>query len=377
MVYGKGRFRRAGLKANRIEPNLPGPLTTINRMNLLLISLLAAAGVGADPPAQSPLQPKVISKGPASGTYQAFPDVCRLPNGDLFCVFYAGYGHVSLPRPDWPRGGRICQVRSTDEGRTWSNPAVAYDGPDDDRDPHVARTSDGRVWCSFFPYRKTTNGVIEYEASVVTSGDDGRTWEPRHRVLAPSWACSAPVRELPDGTRLLGVYHEEGNTAYGGVLRSVDQGRTWSGPIAIDPGSGVRLDAETDVLRLRDGTLFAALRGDKVNMHFATSRDGGLTWSGVRDIGFAGHAPHLNRHSSGAIVLVHRLPGTAMHVSRDEAQTWLGPFAIDQTIGAYASTVELKDGTVLVVYYEEGEGSAIRARRFRLEPAGIQFLPLD
>ncbi len=26
--------------------------------------------------------------------------VCRLKGGDLLCVFYAGYGHVSLPRAD-------------------------------------------------------------------------------------------------------------------------------------------------------------------------------------------------------------------------------------------------------------------------------------
>jgi sialidase-1 len=44
--------------------------------------------------------------------------------------------------------------------------------------------------------------------------------------------------------------------------------------------------------------------------------------------------------------------------------------------GAYPSTVELNDGSVLVVYYEEGAGSAIRARRFKLNDAGIEFLPL-
>jgi len=29
----------------------------------------------------------------------------------------------------------------------------------------------------------------------------------------------------------------------------------------------------------------------------------------------------------------------------------------------------------LVVYYEEGEGSAVRARRFKLKADGIEFLP--
>ena len=29
-----------------------------------------------------------------AGAYEAFPDVVRLKDGRLFCVFYDGYGHV-------------------------------------------------------------------------------------------------------------------------------------------------------------------------------------------------------------------------------------------------------------------------------------------
>jgi hypothetical protein len=36
--------------------------------------------------------------------------------------------------------------------------------------------------------------------------------------------------------------------------------------------------------------------------------------------------------------------------------------------------VELKDGSVLVVYYEEGAGSSIRAKRFRVTDAGVQWI---
>jgi hypothetical protein len=208
----------------------------------------------------------------------------------------------------------------------------------------------------------------------VTSRDGGQTWETEAQVVAPGWPSSAPVRELPDGTRILGIYREDGATAYGGLIRSLDGGKTWSAPIAIGKDSGVRLDAETDFVRLKDGTLYATLRGDRVNMHFATSPDNGLSWSPVKDIGFAGHCPHLTRLSTGEILLTHRLPLTALHVSRDDARTWQGPYQIDSTIGAYPSTVELKDGTVLVVYYEEGEGSAVRARRFKLKADGIEFL---
>jgi hypothetical protein len=334
------------------------------------------AGLSPASAAAPPGLYRVISRGAAAGIYQAFPDVCRLKNGDLFCVFYAGYGHVSLPRDDWPRGGRVCSVRSRDEGGSWSPPRLLFDGPFDDRDPHVAQMQDGTVVCSFFTYRPQAGGPVQCDTCLVTSRDGGETWETELRIVAPGWPSSAPVRELPDGTRILGVYREEGGTAYGGLIRSPDGGRSWSAPIPIGKDSGVRLDAETDFVRLRDGTLYAALRGDRVNMHFATSPDNGLTWSPVKDIGFPGHCPHLTRLSTGEILLTHRLPLTALHVSRDEAQTWQGPYAIDQTGGAYASTLELRDRTVLVIYYEEGAGSAVRARRFRLQADGPEFLPL-
>jgi hypothetical protein len=316
----------------------------------------------------------IISRGEAAGSYQAFPDLCRLTNGDLLCVFYAGYGHVSLPRNGWPGGGRICRVRSRDEGRTWSAPRILFDGPFDDRDPHIAQMQDGTIVCSFFTYRPQPDGKVLCDTCLVTSRDGGETWDTEPQVVAAGWPSSAPVRELPDGTRVLGVYHEEGATAYGGVIRSTDGGKTWCAPIPIGQHSGVRLDAETDLVRLKDGTLYATLRGDRVNMHYATSPDGGLTWLPVKDIGFPGHCPHFTRLRSGEILLTHRLPLTALHFSRDEGKTWQGPYQIDTTPGAYPSTVELNDGSVLVVYYEEGAESAVRARRFKLTATGIEFL---
>ncbi len=342
---------------------------------LFLAVGLSSAGVASPGDSADPA-PRVISRGAVSGAYQAFPDICRLADGELLCVFYAGYGHVSAPNERWPRGGRICLVRSRDAGTTWSSPEVLCDGPADDRDPHVGQLHDGSVLCSFFTYRRTEDQV-RCDVCLVRSVDRGKTWDDTPRVIAPGWACSAPVRQLPDGTCLLGIYRAEGTTAYGGVIRSIDNGRTWSDPIPIGQDSPVRLDAETDFVRLHDGVLYAALRSHAQDMYVATSRDDGCTWSGVQPIGFPGHCPHFTRLSSGAILLTHRQPRTELHVSRDEACTWQGPYQIDDVPGAYASTVELPDGSVLAVYYEEGAGSAIRARRFRLAAHGVEFLPLD
>lgn len=48
---------------------------------------------------------------------------------------------------------------------------------------------------------------------------------------------------------------------------------------------------------------------------------------------------------------------------------------IDNVIGAYTSTLELRDGRVLVVYYTEGAESHVRAKRFKLTATGIAFVP--
>ncbi|MEJ5252813.1 MAG: exo-alpha-sialidase [Chthonomonadetes bacterium] len=317
-----------------------------------------------------------ISRGASAGSYQAFPDACRLQNGEIVCVFYAGYGHVSLPNQEYPRGGRICLVRSADEGRRWSQPGVIYDSAEDDRDPHIAQLSDGTLICSFFTYRKTAQG-IEFDTKVIFSYDNGYTWSRRATTVARGYAVSAPVREISPGRCLLGVYTENRAGTYAAIAVSTDGGKRWQEPIPISKGSSTLPDGtETDIIRLKDGSLLAVIRSDKVNMHYCLSRDEGRTWTPPQDIGFRGHAPHLTRLSTGEILLTHRLPHTALHVSRDDAKSWEGPYVIDEVIGAYPATVELRDGSVLVVYYEEGEGSAVRAMRFRLRRDGIEKLRL-
>lgn len=322
---------------------------------------------------------RILSRGGASGTYQAFPDLCRLRNGDLLCVFYAGYGHVSLPdrSKGWPEGGRICSVRSRDEGRTWSEPEILFDDDNDNRDPHIAQLNDGTLICTFFTLIPKTGGGYEGTGTqLVRSHDGGKTWEPSSTTIAPpGWYCSAPVRQLPDKTCLLGLYYFGGpGKEFGGVIRSRDSGKTWSAPITIGEKQNLPLDAETDLIQLNDGVLLAALRSSKVNLHFATSKDKGKSWGPACDSGFKGHAPHFTRLKTGEILLTHRLPNTALHVSRDDARTWEGPFEIDTVIGAYPSTVALKDGTILIVYYTEGPESHVRAKRLRLTASGIELV---
>ncbi len=91
----------------------------------------------------------------------------------------------------------------------------------------------------------------------------------------------------------------------------------------------------------------------------------------MKSFGFKGDCPYFLRHSSGVILLGHRVPATSLHWTTDEGKTWNGPVKIDTVGGAYPSMVELPDGLLCCVYYEEGKGSSIRAVRLRVDTKGV------
>ncbi len=325
----------------------------------------------------------VLCADAGSGGYQAFPDVCRCANGDLLCVFYAGYDHVSLPRPDLPRGARVCSVRSSDDGRTWTAPVTAIDTPWDDRDPSLTCLRDGTLVLNWFTYYRAsearpgnTTGYKELWLSFST--DHGDTWcEP---WLVPNtandyWGTSSPIIELRDGALVWPIYREylDPLRCWSATMRSTDGGRTWSDPVMVDPDNDD--NDEPALIERPDGSLLCIMRANHGDSMWASlSRDQGRSWSGSRPIGFRGHSPYLCYARNGLLLLGHRLPGTALHVSRDDGESWGETVPLDDCIGAYPSLVNLQDDTVLFVYYQEGAGSPILAQRLRCGAGGVQSI---
>jgi len=119
------------------------------------------------------------------------------------------------------------------------------------------------------------------------------------------------------------------------------------------------------------------MRSSKIDMHFALSEDAGKSWGPIQSFGFKGHCPYLLRHSSGVVLLTHRIPATSLHWLSSDKKTWQGPVQIDSVVGAYPSMIELPDGLVYCVYYEEGKGSSIRGTRLRVSAAGVQVIGDD
>ena len=270
------------------------------------------------------------------------------------CIFYASYHHIGLPCPQHPKGGRIAYCTSSDEGHSWSKSETLYDGPDDDRDPSIVQLKNGRLVCDFFTIHRTApNGKPcpdpfkeAYAPSgtwIVASDDGGKTWSQARR-LYENYYCSSPIRELSTGRLILPLYCEKAGTAAGAVGISDDGGKTWSKPVDID-NAGHRLDAETDVIELADGRLWAAQRSSHSPACYAVSTDRGNTWSKSQPLGFVAHSPYLLRTAQGGIVLLgyrgyNTLDGsgpgfTALRYSLNECKTWSGPSTVDTFVGAY------------------------------------------
>jgi len=341
---------------------------------LVLLLLITSAGTST-----AGLYDVIVADDAGAGGTEQFPDVCRLGDGRLLCVFNAGYDHFSLPSPAYPTGGRISFATSSDEGRTWSAEQTLYDSPSNDNDPSVTRLSSGRLLLTFYDEDASaqTQGIL-----LLTSDNDGVTWNGPTNI-APGYYVSSPVRELPSGRLVLGLYWQEPSTAFGAIILSDDQGDTWSEVIDIDPG-GSWLDAETDVIRRLDGTLYAVQRNSGFHsMKFSVSSDTGETWSVSQDIGFGGHSPYLHRPSSdtNVILLGERSidnTGSALYTglrySTDECATWSDALNVGSPT-AYASMVDLSDDSTLVVYYDDVDVKAFRLRATvhgirQLEPFG-------
>lgn len=297
--------------------------------------------------------------------YYAFPSVCRLRNGDLAAVFYCGTGHVSP-------NGQIVMVRSSDEGKSWTPPKTVINTPDDDRDPCITQLRDGKILISFFVYdgrAKNANERPPTRVHVVESLD-GKTFSaPKPIDIGWKWdATSDEILELKDGTLLMPIYGRQYNDVKdrAAAAFSRDGGKTWNAapPVTIAYDETGKMDfQEPAFVLLPDGTIRCSLRTTNAGYHAyeSVSHDGGKTWSRAEDTGLRGHAAGLLYHSSGTIFHAYRswseegsVLGTAGVFTKPNAK-WdpKKEFFIMRVGGdcAYPSAVELKDKSILCVYY--------------------------
>lgn len=327
--------------------------------------------------------------------YQGWPSVCRDENGVLYVVSSSfRLAHVCP-------FGKTAMYKSTDNGKTWSAPTVINDTYLDDRDAGILYMGNGRLLVTWFShpakeYLTTYREWIESDSGelgkamlsrygdipekfsaggsfVRISEDYGVTWSETVRVPVSSPHGPSLCK---DGTLIylgkemyssdMEIPEEKGVIA---SYKSEDGGYTWEKLGVLKKPENISWNHfhEPHIVELEDGTLFGMIRaeGDGVyhgfTVYSTVSNDGGKTWSKWKNIDVSGSPPHLLLHSSGALVCSlgrrEKPYGENAIVSYDNGKTWSERYIIDENADSddlgYPASVELGDGSILTVYYQQ------------------------
>lgn len=351
---------------------------------------------------------RIICKQP--GRYIGWPCVTRTPDNELLVVFSGDREAHTCPY------GKTQMIRSGDNGKTWSAPETINDTPLDDRDAGIIALRDGTLLMRWFTvyysrdhdrhrhnsWRKfvgriSTADVEEWTGDTLydrqggqrghwlrRSTDNGRTWERPFRVAGTS---PKPPIELQDGRLLMmgnNGYERENRTSAVVVEESHDQWRNWKviAELSMFPEEGGYL-GEPHIVETDHGHIVAMIRHENrphnSHLYQAVSDDGGRNWSEWQPTPIIGKPPHLLRLRDGRILVTygyrHEPYGQRACISVDAGKSWdydneiiLRDDAPSGDLG-YPASVELDDGTILTVYYQQaqtGEKTCLMTTRWRL-----------
>ncbi|MFI7612426.1 exo-alpha-sialidase [Nonomuraea terrae] len=270
---------------------------------------------------------------------------------------FAGFPNVSVLDVTGPRGVPEQKVITTyatnvDQVVTLTNAAAVSDdggvtfGPPDGtplRESPI-ELHDGRFFATeYYPAR---TGPHTARLGVLTSSalEDGESWlrsaatlHTPGDLLPGGAAYGAPI-QLADGTILITLYarYTDTGTYQAEVYASDDGGATFHRRGVIARPAGGFWFTEASIEQTLDGSLLAVLRrdgGQYATLHQSRSRDGGRTWSPVREVRFAGMdcvvrgvAPRPLLTPGGLLVLSAGRPDTWLAVSPDGlGEEWTEP----------------------------------------------------
>ncbi len=263
------------------------------------------------------------------GDYERSSDpwVAISPNGTAFVIAIAFNGASLTPGSD----SAVLVSRSTDAGVSWEAPTTLVLEGDvvfHDKQTITADPVDSRfVYAVWDRISIDNDGPTWFARSI----DGGASWQPARPIYDPginSQTIGNIIVVLPNGTLVNFYTHIDSaangtNLAYLDLIRSTDNGVTWSSPIRInsqltvgtvDPETGARVRDGTlvpSVAVAPDGNLYAAWQDSRFSagnhdaIAAAHSADGGLTWSTPVRVngnpGVAAFLPAMNVRADGMI----------------------------------------------------------------------------
>lgn len=258
-----------------------------------------------------------------------------------------GFEPVHMPSIGWPEtsyirlpDGRVLTARgghiavSTDGMKTFPEknniPFVSdVSSTGAPRAPRLAISASG-AWLVLWRTAHTPGKLAEFwdksthnyvpdltggQLMVARSVDSGKTWSEPLRISDPRYTNGHPPRKIlqtKSGVFLIPAQYRTPNPGRHtvSILRSTDDGRTWSAPApAFDlPNSNGNHDGvvEPTLIQLKDSTVWFLTRTNLGALWESRSHDDGLTWSPLRPTRiYASSSPAtIERLSDGRLVLV-------------------------------------------------------------------------
>lgn len=345
------------------------------------------SGAKVEPPAWNDPTPIPNHSFTVGFDSQHMPTGCVAPNGDVLLA----------------AGNRL--VRSTDKGRTWSEPVElpAKVAPLTDYGSTLFCTSGGRVMAMVYRTQEQTGKSVP-EILISESTDNGLTFsDPVSAEVAPNWPNEpanlvpyGPLVEGADGSLnrfLLGGVEREGRKftdvrtwgathAKAFAIRSTDGGESWSAPIELDRPrwSGIPRGQLPGSLDFTEPTGVAI--GEKLTvlirpiysstMWQCWSNDGGATYDGAARTTFPGYAQSTIRTRSGVILCAHRYPHYSVNLSADDGLNWDEGTVIDYAFWGMGCLIEVEPDVVLCTYMNWDRGQPLLAQLIKVTPKGVK-----
>src|SRR3954447_13996308 len=228
---------------------------------------------------------------------------------------------------------KVLVAKLIDGGKTWRRPSVLFDQPGAFVRHPVLVLADG-TWMLpmyFTPTKGITDGAQAHYSLVKLSRDRGRHWEDAHIPNSNGYVQPSVVR-LKNGKYVAFLRSRYADN----IFRSAsDDGKTWSAPERTQlPNNNASIQAAT----LADGNVVIAFNnvgsaisdgnpktGPRKPLSVALSREGGETWTEIRDLETGALPP-----GAAPVPAESKLPG------REEF--------------SHASILQTRDGLIHVAY---------------------------
>ena len=326
--------------------------------------------------------------GDYGSTNWRIPAICCLNDGTLLAVCDKRKYNES----DLPEDIDIVMRRSTDNGRTWSEPLTIAEGTGHKQgfgDAALVECENGDVVCVFVG----GNGLFASSQAdpirsyVCRSSDKGLSWSEPEDITFQLWGDQA-TRPMcrnyrasffgsGNGLRLTRGEHagrimfaaamvrKNSNVADNFVVYSDDNGMTWKVSQRAYEGGD-----EAKLMELVDGRVLISVRQTGAR-GYNYSSNGGLAWGTqgrwecMKSNACNGDMLRLAATDRGdsCNILLHSIPysmerrDVSIFVSYDEGQTWQDPVLLFDGPSVYSSMTLLKNGSVGVLLEENPNGA--------------------